>query len=246
MWCIPPAVDCKPITGIGLPRNSVAWFAHVKRGTWNGQRSWPRRRVGWPCQACGYRGAAESYLLPGWVHQGSRPYGGERMIRGGSWNNNPDNLRTSNRNRNTTDNRNNNLGFRLVQSTCTASGRSGAGLCRDSSGETAGVHGPASRPPFQQGTPNRGSGVRRLGAARSRAYGPGRHLVLRGRVRKNGEVSIINQCLNARMSSPAAFSQARKRRSSGMSTKDPSDRPPPPEFSHVVIPAGCLSEFHFP
>ncbi|MGE0371857.1 MAG: SUMF1/EgtB/PvdO family nonheme iron enzyme [Gammaproteobacteria bacterium] len=38
------------------------------------------------------------------------------MIRGGSWNNNPANLRVSNRNRNTPDNRNNNLGFRLVQS----------------------------------------------------------------------------------------------------------------------------------
>ncbi|WHZ13915.1 MAG: Nitrite reductase accessory protein NirV [Nitrospira sp.] len=38
------------------------------------------------------------------------------MIRGGSWNNKPENLRASNRNRNNPDNRNNNLGFRLVQS----------------------------------------------------------------------------------------------------------------------------------
>jgi hypothetical protein len=36
-----------------------------------------------------------------------------RVVRGGSWNNNPENLRSANRNRNTTDNRNNNLGFRL-------------------------------------------------------------------------------------------------------------------------------------
>jgi formylglycine-generating enzyme required for sulfatase activity len=36
-----------------------------------------------------------------------------RVVRGGSWNNNPQNLRSANRNRNTTDNRNNNLGFRL-------------------------------------------------------------------------------------------------------------------------------------
>ena len=35
-----------------------------------------------------------------------------RVVRGGSWNNNPQNLRAANRNRNTTDNRNNNLGFR--------------------------------------------------------------------------------------------------------------------------------------
>jgi len=36
-----------------------------------------------------------------------------RVVRGGSWNNNPQNLRSANRNRNTTDNRNNNLGFRV-------------------------------------------------------------------------------------------------------------------------------------
>jgi retron-type reverse transcriptase len=36
-----------------------------------------------------------------------------RVVRGGSWNNNPENLRSANRNRNTTDNRNNNLGFRV-------------------------------------------------------------------------------------------------------------------------------------
>ncbi len=37
------------------------------------------------------------------------------VVRGGSWNNNPDNLRSANRNRNTTDNRNNNLGFRVAR-----------------------------------------------------------------------------------------------------------------------------------
>jgi hypothetical protein len=37
-----------------------------------------------------------------------------RVVRGGSWNNNPRNLRSAQRNRNTTENRNNNLGFRLA------------------------------------------------------------------------------------------------------------------------------------
>ncbi|MBI5816363.1 MAG: SUMF1/EgtB/PvdO family nonheme iron enzyme [Nitrospinae bacterium] len=37
------------------------------------------------------------------------------MLRGGSWNNNPDNLRASNRNNNDPANRNNNNGFRCVQ-----------------------------------------------------------------------------------------------------------------------------------
>jgi hypothetical protein len=38
------------------------------------------------------------------------------VIRGGSWNNKPENLRTSYRNRNNAENRNNNIGFRLAQS----------------------------------------------------------------------------------------------------------------------------------
>ncbi|MBI5408246.1 MAG: SUMF1/EgtB/PvdO family nonheme iron enzyme [Nitrospirae bacterium] len=37
-----------------------------------------------------------------------------RVLRGGSWNNNPRNIRTANRNRNNPDNRNNNNGFRLL------------------------------------------------------------------------------------------------------------------------------------
>ena len=38
-----------------------------------------------------------------------------RVVRGGSWNNNPKNLRAANRNNNGVSNRNNNLGLRLVQ-----------------------------------------------------------------------------------------------------------------------------------
>ena len=37
------------------------------------------------------------------------------MVRGGSWNNNPQNLRVSNRNNNTPTNRNNNVGFRCAR-----------------------------------------------------------------------------------------------------------------------------------
>jgi len=40
-----------------------------------------------------------------------------RVVRGGSWNNNNENnYRSANRNRNQPDNRNNNLGFRVVRS----------------------------------------------------------------------------------------------------------------------------------
>ena len=42
--------------------------------------------------------------------------GSNRVKRGGSWNNNAQNCRSANRNRNTPDNRNNNLGFRLASS----------------------------------------------------------------------------------------------------------------------------------
>jgi len=37
-----------------------------------------------------------------------------RVLRGGSWNNNGQNCRSANRNNNSPDNRNNNIGFRLV------------------------------------------------------------------------------------------------------------------------------------
>ena len=49
-----------------------------------------------------------------------------RVVRGGSWNNNPANLRAANRNRNTTTNRNNNNGFR-VASTPRCQSRTGYG-----------------------------------------------------------------------------------------------------------------------
>ncbi|MDY6831966.1 MAG: hypothetical protein SWC96_09005 [Thermodesulfobacteriota bacterium] len=45
------------------------------------------------------------------------------MNRGGGWNNNAQNCRSANRNRNEPDNRNNNLGFRLV---CLSVRRTGA------------------------------------------------------------------------------------------------------------------------
>ncbi|MBU0656056.1 MAG: SUMF1/EgtB/PvdO family nonheme iron enzyme [Gammaproteobacteria bacterium] len=37
-----------------------------------------------------------------------------RVLRGGSWNNTPRNVRSANRNNNTPGNRNNNIGFRLA------------------------------------------------------------------------------------------------------------------------------------
>lgn len=48
-----------------------------------------------------------------------------RVVRGGSWNDNPQNCRSSNRNRNEPDNRNNNIGFRVVVHFCGKLCRSG-------------------------------------------------------------------------------------------------------------------------
>jgi len=58
--------------------------------------------------------------------------------RGGSWNNDPINLRGANRNRNTPDNRNNNLGFRVVWPAAQHSPvpESGAGMRPERVGES--------------------------------------------------------------------------------------------------------------
>ena len=44
------------------------------------------------------------------------------VIRGGSWNNEPDNVRSANRNRNTPTNRNDNIGLRCAQDACPMAG----------------------------------------------------------------------------------------------------------------------------
>ena len=49
--------------------------------------------------------------------------GERRVLRGGSWNNNGRNARSAQRNDNTPDNRNNNIGFRLARAQCDAGGR---------------------------------------------------------------------------------------------------------------------------
>ena len=62
-------------------------------------------------------------ILPGLALPVGLPERWRRVVRGGSWNNEPENLRSANRNRNNADNRNNNIGFRLAQSARAALGR---------------------------------------------------------------------------------------------------------------------------
>jgi len=75
----------------------------------------------------------------GWfdpAREPDRPPAG-RVLRGGSWNNKPQNVRAANRNRNDTANRNNNNGFRLASMPSIA----GAGAFTDTPGVHEGVHG---------------------------------------------------------------------------------------------------------
>jgi retron-type reverse transcriptase len=75
----------------------AAWIAHAEHADT------------WRLRHAIFRGGRfdPAHLLEAWT----APC--RRVVRGGSWNNNPQNLRSANRNRNTTDNRNNNLGFRV-------------------------------------------------------------------------------------------------------------------------------------
>jgi len=49
---------------------------------------------------------------------GQTTKGSNRVIRGGSWNNDPQNCRSANRNNNAPGNRNNNIGLRLANTAC--------------------------------------------------------------------------------------------------------------------------------
>lgn len=74
-----------------------------QKGTQAFRRAWVKQRIG---------GASVIDRLP-WNRVTAKG-GSNRVNRGGSWNNNARNCRSANRNRNTPDNRNNNLGFRLA------------------------------------------------------------------------------------------------------------------------------------
>ncbi|MBM3496159.1 MAG: hypothetical protein FJX72_17840 [Armatimonadetes bacterium] len=66
-----------------------------------------------PCRPCRHTRTEDGAHRGRRVQAGVRP--GLRALRGGSWNNDhTDNFRAANRNRNQPDNRNNNIGFRIV------------------------------------------------------------------------------------------------------------------------------------
>ena len=59
--------------------------------------------------------AMRSFEAGGSIRFGSLIVPPERVLRGGSWNNKPRNLRSANRNRSRIENRNNNRGFRVAR-----------------------------------------------------------------------------------------------------------------------------------
>ncbi|MFO1360125.1 hypothetical protein [Plasticicumulans sp.] len=66
------------------------------------------------------------------------------MLRGGSWNNKPQNLRSANRNRNNADEANDNVGIRLASTPAPPAGVAGF---TDPASVPVGVHGPRSSAP---------------------------------------------------------------------------------------------------
>jgi RNA-directed DNA polymerase len=98
-----------------------AWIAHASHAQTQGLRH-ALFRGGW--------------FDPLWEPDGP-PVG---VLRGGSWNVFPNNLRSANRNRNTPDNRNNNIGFRLARPLDPARATPTE---TDAVGEQASIHGPS-------------------------------------------------------------------------------------------------------
>jgi RNA-directed DNA polymerase len=99
-----------------------AWIAHAEH-----LNSWRLRHAL-------FRGG---WFDPLWEPDGPPVVGGQRVLRGGSWNNKPQNARSAKRNRNTTTNRNNNNGFRLASMPSTAR----ADAFTDVAGARESIHG---------------------------------------------------------------------------------------------------------
>jgi len=117
-----------------------------------------------------------------------------RVVRGGSWINNPRNLRCANRNRNDPDNRNNNLGFRLVVSHDSPE-KAGNAACPRADGR--GLQGESARPAPGRGSPCDPGRIqnpgRLLGNSPEAAYAPislGFFLTGLSFGRKNGDIRI--------------------------------------------------------
>ncbi|KAF0201909.1 MAG: RNA-directed DNA [Gallionellaceae bacterium] len=130
-----------------LPEENVRRFRNRLRGLRNrwqcgtaGEDEIKQRVSSWIAHAA----HADTWRLrralfrDGWFDPSREPDGSPvgRVLRGGSWNNKPQNARAANRNRNEPANRNNNNGFRLASTPTTA----GAVVFKDATGARGGIH----------------------------------------------------------------------------------------------------------
>lgn len=114
-----------------LPEESVRRFRNRLRGLrdawrtgWQDEQNIRQRVNAWVAHAS----HADTWRLRhalfrgGWFDPSREPESplGGRVLRGGSWNNNPNNTRAANRNNNDPANRNNNIGFRVASTLRTA------------------------------------------------------------------------------------------------------------------------------
>ena len=146
----------------------ASWVAHARHA--NTRRLRRALLGGGPLDPAAPRLSGHPAAPPGW--RGSLT-GPRASLRGGSWNNEPENARSANRNRNDAGNRNNNVGFRVASTarglSPRAHGRGGARKGRPG--------------PVMTSAPRLARSVRCTGGARPGSHGAGgrRHLAPAGR-----------------------------------------------------------------
>jgi len=128
-------------------RSLASTFAHLAMADDHADTRALRRRVA-QC-FCQESNASQAGPALGTGFHGPGPEAGSnRVIRGGSWNNNAQNCRSANRNNNSPGNSNNNIGFRLASSRhCPTARVHGRGLSAPGHDQ---AHGPV--PPLARGT----------------------------------------------------------------------------------------------
>ncbi|QEP42378.1 hypothetical protein D5085_04035 [Ectothiorhodospiraceae bacterium BW-2] len=102
------------IMATALPANCAVWHKRMPTTVSTLPISTQACRVGAVTPGTPARRGCSPSSLPVWYCAVGVGLTGNRANRGGSWNNKPARVRAANRNRNNPDNRNNNLGFRLV------------------------------------------------------------------------------------------------------------------------------------
>ena len=166
-------IACSRTTGACAATTAIAFAAGCaprRRNTrWGNSNSPKCELASTPGSATSATPTAKVCAERCWVRYASRGRRigrcARRVVRGGGWNNEPENVRSANRNRNAPDEANNNLGFRLARTPALVAGASGV---TDPLGVPAGAHGPPSGAPQGrgcrrdlQGTPAPGAGRHR-------------------------------------------------------------------------------------